>query len=163
MRNVLIFLASPSMLVLAVAINFLIVINLLSNRIVPQLKVEEFVLKVEQFDIELESEVNEFKIEIPEPIVITALHETNLISDTALRIFVRRKANFRRDKVLFFEWKGVPGDKMTISRSPSEEKYIIDLHLSKLALISKDVVHRQVFIIPVTYSYVCRIADNDSI
>lgn len=95
-------------------------------------------------------------VQVPEPLVIKSYREVNLIPDESLRNFVRRKADFRHDNVLFFEWKGIPGDKMT--GEASDKKYIITLHPARTVMVGQEVVHRQIFVIPATYSYVCEVA-----
>jgi len=92
----------------------------------------------------------------PEPILITSYKDVNRIPDAGLRTFVRSKADFRRDNVLFFEWKGVPGDKMT--GEIKDKKYTITLHPSRTASFGQEVVHRQIFVIPAAYAYVCEVA-----
>lgn len=95
-------------------------------------------------------------VKVPEPMVIKSYKDVNRIPDAGLRTFVRRKADFRHDSVLFFEWKGIPGDKMT--GEVKDKKYTITLHPAHTAMLGQEVVHRQIFVIPDSYSYVCEVA-----
>ena len=108
--------------------------------------------------IEPKAEMPPATIKMPEPILITSRLEVSRIPDAQLRLFVQRKADFRKDNVLFFEWKGGPGDKMTGDLVTKDKKYIITLHPAQISLVGQEVLHRQIFVIPATYSYVCEIA-----
>jgi len=97
-------------------------------------------------------------VKVPEPMLITSYRDASRIPDMDLRTFVRRKANFRYDNVLYFEWKGIPGDKMTSELAEKEKKCIITLHPAHTVMLGQEVVHRQIFVIPASYSYVCEVA-----
>lgn len=91
----------------------------------------------------------------PEPVVILTAADLNRISDPTLRAFVKRKVDFKREKVLYFEWQGNAEEKMT---SISDDKCCtITLHTSQLAVLGQDVVHHQAFIIPLNHSYSCEV------
>lgn len=96
------------------------------------------------------------KRKMPEPIIITSFQNIDVIPDAGLRTFVRRKVNFRHDNVLFFEWTGLPGDKM--SGVLEDKKYKITLHPARTALLGQEIVYRQIFVVPSAYSYVCEMA-----
>ena len=108
--------------------------------------------------IEPKAEIPPATIKMPSPIVITSYKDINIIPDANLRIFIRRKADFRRDHVLFFEWKGGSGDKMTGDLTTKDKTYTITLHPAQVSLVGQEVLHRQIFVIPAAYSYVCEIA-----
>ena len=96
---------------------------------------------------------------MPEAVIITSWQDANAkISDPGLRTFVRRKANFRSDRVLYFEWRGAADDKLTGDLVSQEQKYIITLHPSPTPFAGREVMHRQVFVIPMQYSHCCEIA-----
>ena len=95
-------------------------------------------------------------MKMPEPMVITSYKDVNRIPGAGLRTFVRRKADFRHDNVLFFEWKGISGDKMI--GEVKDKKYTITLHPAYTVMFGQEVVHRQIFVIPASYPYVCEVA-----
>lgn len=108
--------------------------------------------------IEPKAEIPPATIKMPEPILITSWKDANRIPDANLRAFVRRKADFRTDNVLFFEWKGGKGDKMTGDLTTKDKKYTITLHPAQVSQVGQEVLHRQIFVIPANYHYVCEIA-----
>ena len=95
---------------------------------------------------------------MPEPVLLTSLKDLAKVADPGLKTFIRRKANFRNDQVLYFEWHGAPEDKMTGELVSSQKKYTITLRPHPVSLIGQEVVHRQVFLVPTAYTYVCEIA-----
>lgn len=95
-------------------------------------------------------------IKMPEPVLITSWKDIGVIADPGLRTFVRRKANFKSDKVLYFEWRGGVADKLTGDLTTKDKLYTITLHPSSGA--GEVIVHRQVFVIPSMYAYVVEMA-----
>lgn len=90
---------------------------------------------------------------MPEPVLIVEPQNVSLITDEKLRRFVARNAAFNRDKVLYFEWRGGPQDKMegtTVSDLETKDKrYVISLKQTQ----GESMLHRQVFIVPRSYTY----------
>lgn len=150
------------LVVLAIVASFIIVVALVRQKPCEQpqtiavIATESPLPKTAQ--IEPKAEIPPATIKMPEPILITSLKDVSRIPDANLRAFVRRKADFRHDNVLFFEWKGGLGDKMTGDLTTKEKKYTITLHPAQTLLVGQEVLHRQIFVIPATYSYVCEIA-----
>ena len=146
------------LVLLTVTFSFLIVVALVyKQRDQPQQIAISTESPVSKTEIKEETENLAASIEAPEPIVIKSLRDIRLIPEGNLRSFVRR-VDFRVDKVLYFEWQGVTGDKMTSDMMGKDKKCIITLRLSQTALIGQDVLHRQIFVVPITYSYVCEVA-----
>lgn len=150
---------AKSLFLLTVTFSFLIVVALIfkyKNQPQQIAISTEFPIPAE---IKQETEIASASvIQIPEPLVISSYKQVSLIPDETLRNFVRSKVNFRDDIVLYFEWQGVTGDKMIIDMIGKDKKCIITLHLSQTALVEQDILHRQIFIVPITYSYVCELA-----
>lgn len=90
---------------------------------------------------------------MPEPVLIVESKSVSVITDEKLRRFVSRNAVFNRDKVLYFEWRGGPQDKMegtTVSDLETKDKrYVISLKQTQ----GESMLHRQVFIVPRSYTY----------
>lgn len=85
-------------------------------------------------------------IKMPEPIVISKFLDVSKIKDPNLRSLVRRKTNFKVQKVLYFEWHGGPNDKMEGNLIEKEKKYVVTLHASTGA---KKIDYRQIFVVPI--------------
>ena len=89
-------------------------------------------------------------IKLPEPIVIYNQFDLSKIEDLALRSMVRRKVDFRRQKVLYFVWKGNTEEKMEGKMVDKENIYLITLYSQPEASL---MIHKQVFIIPANVNY----------
>lgn len=94
-------------------------------------------------------------IKMPEPIVIGKFLDVSKIKDPNLRSLVRRKTNFKVQKVLYFEWHGGPDDKMEGNLLEKENKYVVTLHPTTG---SKKINYRQVFVVPLDCKYDVEIA-----
>jgi hypothetical protein len=148
------------LVLLAVAASFIIVTALVQQKTEqpPQIAVistESPIPTPVQVNPKLEKSIPPATIKMPEPILITSWKDAARISDPNLRAFARRKADFRNDNVLFFEWKGPSGDKLTGDLTTKDKKYIITLHHEPTS--TGEVIHRQLFVIPAAYTYVCEI------
>lgn len=93
-------------------------------------------------------------IKMPEPIIINKLLDVSKIQDPNLRALVRRKTNFKVQKVLYFEWHGGPNDKMEGNLIEKEKKYVVTLHPTTG---SKKIDYRQVFVVPSDCEYALEI------
>jgi hypothetical protein len=90
-------------------------------------------------------------LKMPEPVVIAGRGDLGRIPDPKLRTWVRRKANWSSDLVLYFEWRGGEADKMTQDVNSKARKYTFTLYPSPIQ--RQETLHRQIFIIPASYNY----------
>lgn len=93
-------------------------------------------------------------IKMPEPIVISKLLDVSKIKDPNLRSLVRRKTNFKMQKVLYFEWQGGPDDKMEGSLLEKDKKYSVTLYPTTG---SKKIEYSQIFVVPIDCEYTLEI------
>lgn len=140
------------LLIFAVLFSFIISVALVKDR-PKQPSVISIVTASAEEPIEEEKILEDQKppmVVIPRPIIIDNFFDVSKIDDVTLRNMVRRKADFRIHKVLYFVWEGDSNERMDGMMS-KENFYRITLHPSQME--SKEMIHKQIFIIPTSVDF----------
>lgn len=146
------------LLAITVLMSFFILVALIKEKPVQQ---QEIAIVTESLNEELQEPVQEPTIEkppqldFPQPIIIDNQFDVSKIDDISLRNTVRLKTDFRRQKVLYFVWKGSDGERM--EGKMQDNVFAITL-FSKLE--ASLMIHKQVFIIPANADFSVEIAQK---
>lgn len=149
------------LLAITVLMSFFILVALIKEKPVQQ---QEIAIVTESLNEELQEPVEiqeptfekqSPQLDFPQPIIIDNQFDVSKIDDISLRNTVRLKTDFRRQKVLYFVWKGSDGERM--EGKMQDNVFAITL-FSKLE--ASLMIHKQVFIIPANADFSVEIAQK---
>jgi hypothetical protein len=143
--------------IISAGIGFLIMITLINhNRHSPQ------TFMVVSSPIELEQKIPEDSKDSPEtlvmpkPVLISSQADLLNIADLKIRSFIRANSSFKKDNILYFEWKGHSDEKLIgkeIQNEQDKKSYLIRYLYCDSCKDGDNRLHKQVFVVPKTMDY----------